>query len=642
MTQQLEKNGPGNTLPSNIQKLLCEACQNTIFSAQSFHQAWSSKSAPNRSESAGVSYTTPTWAEMQYSVNSVGCRWCGFVSKVLMDNLWEVPPPDSKAFHMRVRFIQTDQDKDMDPNTPSLLLDVASTTAYDFIDKCMDRCLLHKFCPPPHQTTLPTRVVDCRESQPRLFVNSQGIEENYVALSYVWGCKEQPHCTTQQNLASYIKHGIPLEHIPKTIMDAFTVTKALGLHYLWVDAFCIIQDSEEDKAHEIRQIRHIFHNAHLTIIAACADTVYDGFLHERNQPEPSYTVLPFYCPDGILGTMHVQTHGNHAPGNPIDKRAWCLEEHVLSPRKLIYSSHTLQYQCQAMHVNVNGASHCVSPINGIPYLPSHIFFSELPAVIGPPIDVNEIWDAILTAYTRRTVTKAQDRLNAFAGVVEQFQHVWPESRYIAGFWEHHLPGCLLWQNGGDSDCTKKPEKNLAPSWSWASTSGKAITDFLGDFNEGILCRQDTIQVDVTVAHPMNPYGSVRHGAIVLDTIVQSALWHPGLSTLFLNETHRDAQEWVLSEQDKIGDVTPDTLDTEPWKICRVQLAVMRNTGYSLHGLVLIPSTTNDPNSNSACADHQLELLATLCRVGFFTIRTKDNPELVARWLQSEYQRIKII
>ncbi|KAK7433985.1 hypothetical protein VKT23_020449 [Stygiomarasmius scandens] len=425
-------------------------------------------------------------------------------------------------------------------------------------------------------------------------------------------------------------------------MDAVLVTRALGLHYLWVDAFCIIQDSEEDKAHEVKQIRHTFHNAYLTIIAACANTVYDGFLHERSPPKSPSTTLPFYCPDGILGTMHIR-RGESAPANPIDKCAWCLEEHLLSPRKLVYSSHTLQYVCQTMHINVNSASNFVSPENGISWLPFHIFLPKIPAGYNPPEDNDTTWDAICTRYTRRTVTKAEDRLNALAGIAEQFQHIWPESRYIAGLWEHHLPGCLLWENFGESQCHQRPAQNLAPSWSWASTNGEVTTDFLLEYNEGILCSQDTIQVNVVAAHPMNPYGSVKHGFIGLEVILKSALWHPGLGILLSNDIAYTAlQEWIPSEQDKIGDVVPDTLETQSWKICNVQLAVMRNTGYSLRGLVLVPATATAIGPNSSYTEDQFGDFPTFRRVGFFRARTVDKPELAAQWLHSKQQRIRII
>ncbi|PBK93271.1 HET-domain-containing protein [Armillaria gallica] len=584
--------------PPDIQKLVCDSCWRTVFSIKSFHIAWSAKSAPRRSKSAGFSYTTPTWAEMQHSIDSVQCRWCGLVSRMIMDSyFWTAPPPNSRTFRLRIRFNQrlniADEDSgdagpympsvNMDPITDlylavdnksdfkyyihtaegdpaarcipqrEILLDVDSSTAYDHIKQCIDRCLRHKFCPSPHCTPLPTRVIDCKDNPPRLFVSPQGIEDKYVALSYVWGCKEQPHCTTRQNLDSYVE-GIPLEYIPTTIMDALKVTRTLGLRYLWVDAFCIMQDSKDDKAREIKQIRRIFRNAYLTIVAASADTVYDGFLHERLPPEPPATILPFHCPEGVLGTMQLRLR-KYGPVNPIDERAWCLEEHMLSPRRLIYSSHTLQYECQTMHVNVNGAPNFAIPYNGIPYLPYHIFLSKIPLGSNPPMDSDTTWDITLGAYTRRTVTWARDRLNALAGVVEQFERVWPNSKYIAGLWEHQLPGCLLWNNRGGSQCRDRPALNLAPSWSWASINGEVSTDYLHDVNEGIIFNRDTIECNAVLAHPDNPYGSVKGGSLVLDIILHSALYDPklgALSNVADIPTGHLGTLWMPSEEDKIG------------------------------------------------------------------------------------------
>ncbi|KAK0482663.1 heterokaryon incompatibility protein-domain-containing protein [Armillaria novae-zelandiae] len=660
--------------PPDIQNAVCDNCWRTVFSIQSFHIAWSAKSAPPRSKSAGFSYTSPTWAEMQHSIDSMQCRWCGIVSRMIMNHYFS-PPPNSKTFQLRIRFSQRSKIADapliggdngpssnLDPATHlhlsmddkpdykywvhsaegdpaarcipqrEVLLDVNSSTAYDLVQRCIDRCSRHKFCPLPRCTPLPTRVIDCKYNPPRLFVNPQGIEDKYVALSYVWGCKDQPHCTKQQNLDSYIIEGIP--HIPRTIMDAVMVTRTLGLRYLWVDAFCIIQDSKNDKAREIKQIHQIFHNAYLTIVAASADTVYDGFLHRRRPPEDPATTLPFRCPEGVVGTMQLRLR-RYAPANPTEERAWCLEEHMLSPRRLIYSSHTLQYECQTMHVNVNGAPNFVRPDNGIPFLPYHIFLSEIPLGRNPPKDVDTIWDTTLLLYTRRTVTWTRDRLNALAGIVEQFKRVWPNSRYMAGLWEHHLPGCLMWYNRGGSQCHDKPALNLAPSWSWASTSGQVITSHLDEVNEGIIFNSNTIECSVVPAHPDNPHGSVKGGFVVLDIILLSALWDPKSGALSnVADVPTDRALRIPSEKDKVGEMIPDTLETKSWNTCEVQLALMRNTGDTLQGLVLIPA--NDLNTSV-----EQNLIPRHRRIGFFIARTVDKPEINA-WLSFIPQRVEII
>ncbi|KAK0482075.1 heterokaryon incompatibility protein-domain-containing protein [Armillaria luteobubalina] len=592
---------------------------------------------------------------MQHSIDFMQCRWCGIVSRMIMDRyFWTAPPPNtgSRTFQLRIRFSQrsiiAEEGGGKTEDSPSVnvdpaiylilsiddrsdskfwvhsaegdpaarcipqcevLLNVNSSTAYNLVRRCIDRCSRHKLCSSPRCTLLPTRVIDCKYNPPRLFVNPQGIEDKYVALSYVWGCKDQPHSTKRQNLDSYIVEGIP--HIPRTIMDALMITRTLGLRYLWVDAFCIIQDSRDDKAREIRQIHRIFHNSYLTIVAASADTVYDGFLHERRPPEPPATILPFRCPEGVLGTMQLRL-GQHAPANPIDERAWCLEEHMLSPRRLIYGSHTLQYECQTMHVNVNGAPNFVMPDNGIPFLPYHIFLSEIPPGSNSPKDIDMIWDRTMTLYTRRTVTWTRDRLNALAGIVEQFKHVWPNNNVTTG-----------------------PALNLAPSWSWASTNGQVVTSHLNEVNEGIIFNCNTIECNVVPAHPENPHGSVEKASLALDIILLSALWDPKSGALSnVADIPTDRALWLPSEKDKVGEMIPDTLETKSWKTCEVQLALMRDTGYSLQGLVLIPVSYQNTSAEQT-------IIPTYRRIGYFYARTLDKPEINA-WLSFTPQRVEII
>ncbi|KAJ7809275.1 hypothetical protein B0H14DRAFT_2608170 [Mycena olivaceomarginata] len=96
--------------------------------------------------------------------------------------------------------------------------------------------------------------------------------------------------------------------IPKTILDAITVTHNLGIQYLWVDSYCIIQDSEMDKAKEINNMHQYFRDAYITIVAAGCERVSHGFLIQTEQQDPDFVPipLPFPCPDGTWGTMLLQ------------------------------------------------------------------------------------------------------------------------------------------------------------------------------------------------------------------------------------------------------------------------------------------------------------------------------------------------
>lgn len=70
----------------------------------------------------------------------------------------------------------------------------------------------------------------------RLITTKTAMNYKYALLSYCWG-GDQSGKTTKSNMSSY-EVGIPDEKIPATVRDGITVTRILGLEYLWVDAFC--------------------------------------------------------------------------------------------------------------------------------------------------------------------------------------------------------------------------------------------------------------------------------------------------------------------------------------------------------------------------------------------------------------------
>ncbi|KXN90421.1 hypothetical protein AN958_04290 [Leucoagaricus sp. SymC.cos] len=257
-------------------------------------------------------FQTPTWAQMQESIDHM-CEWCDIVCEDIEvyyqhRKKTKQPPPDDSTFSITIRFMWSTSDAallfrlcvendwyrtwyvyaDADNIAAryiaarGLVWDVNSSQAYTLIRKCMEDCSHHKHCPRPQPSKLPRRVIDCADpTHPRLVESESLGKERYAALSYVWG-QEQPHSTKEATIEPY-RHSIDRRLIPKTILDAITVTSQLGLRYLWVDSFCIIQDSDEDKNCEIPQIRHTFQHAHVTIVAADAQKVSDGFLHNRKK-----------------------------------------------------------------------------------------------------------------------------------------------------------------------------------------------------------------------------------------------------------------------------------------------------------------------------------------------------------------------
>src|SRR5436190_22900692 len=110
--------------------------------------------------------------------------------------------------------------------------------------------------------------------------------KNYAALSYCWGTSQHRTSTTTATLSAKTQ-GIHFGTPPKTVRDAIITTRRLGLQFFWIDALCILQDSEIDKAKQINAMGSIFKNATITIAAASTADVSQGFLSVKSQTKPS-------------------------------------------------------------------------------------------------------------------------------------------------------------------------------------------------------------------------------------------------------------------------------------------------------------------------------------------------------------------
>ncbi|KAI0661834.1 heterokaryon incompatibility protein-domain-containing protein, partial [Cubamyces menziesii] len=365
----------------------------------------------------------------------------------------------------------------------------------------------------------------------------------YAALSYVWG-EAQPHSTSKAKLDAYT-NSIDISIIPRTIREAIEVTHKLGLRYLWVDSFCIIQDSREDKTRELVQLRRIFHDAHLTIVAACAPSASAGFLHDRPPPAPSPKSprLPYWCADGRLGTVTAEpfVKSYEWDREPINKRAWCLEERLMSPRKLVYASDTLQYHCQTGTTAMGGAvvrAQVAERLQNVAFMPDA---EVLPHVerwnVGRWKLFSGEWADVVHNYTRRAVTKPKDKLTALAGVAEQFHGVLrhagdvgvvarTRNRYLAGLWEPTLVNDLLWQRTDEVPLSARPSQYyLGPTWSWASVDGPV--SLLAAYDVRLhpyrliesknIRSAKVVSCEVTLEDERLPHGRVKSGLLRLQT-----------------------------------------------------------------------------------------------------------------------------
>jgi hypothetical protein len=348
--------------------------------------------------------------------------------------------------------------------------------AFEAAKYWLQTCLTqHASCSRGGRTTLPTRVIDVATSKVhtvRLYKSSPGEEGQYAALSYCWGGPQKVILT--KSSLNRLFNGIAVHELGQTIQDAIEVTRRLGLKYLWVDALCIIQDSDEDKAVELSRMSDIYHEATVTIAAGDALTSNDGFLNLRpntllHQRRNGYR--PLVMPVGGGTDSIVQLYDNKLYFDlrrcNLTTRAWTLQEMLLSPRVLFYTKEEPIWFCQTIwdkHSDRGGLDGQLSPGFAETVWPSPVRYT---AADRKPFW--RVWGALVDGYTTRNMTFASDRIRALQAIIDTLERT-SGHRCVYGHWEPWLGQLLPWCVKGAKGSPERAPTG-APSWSWASVTG---------------------------------------------------------------------------------------------------------------------------------------------------------------------------
>ncbi|KAK4445689.1 HET-domain-containing protein, partial [Podospora aff. communis PSN243] len=368
----------------------------------------------------------------------------------------------------------------------------------------------HADCPKNTTQTLPHRVIDVNHSRGSDYVrvcttsNEMGY---YAALSYCWGGPQAVSLT--KRTASKMAEQIHLRSLPKTLRDAVFVTRQLGLRYLWVDALCIIQDSTEDKATQLALMARICKDSTVTIAAASAFSVEEGFLETR-QPRPC-TYPSFLLP--FRGWKDKR---------PINRRAWTLQERLLSPRLVNYGTRGLSWQCQTSLRAHGGMGRFVRDESR--RLDSAFFLPDRPALDAESL--HDSWNTIVTDYTGREVSFADDKLVALAAVASEFQNQGLGNQYLAGIWRTDLCRRLMWyKTRGKSEGLPQPRSQsyVAPTWSWASVNGSVRLREIWPF--GAKANYEILGCTTTLDDESLATGKVKDGILTIrGAVLEARLW----------------------------------------------------------------------------------------------------------------------
>lgn len=208
----------------------------------------------------------------------------------------------------------------------------------------------------PNDAT-PTRLIDVSNESIVVLVNKQRFsrqgEVKYVAFSHPWGDKRiHKHvCTTRENLDTYCKSGIRIKDLPNTFKDAVTITRRLGLQYLWIDSLCILQGVNGDFAEESVRMANVFSCAYCVISASSAVGTNSQVLTERRpleivkfQPEDTASRSPSQA---LYLTESVNDFQKDVLDGPLSTRGWVLQERALSRRTIYFTENQTYWECGA-------------------------------------------------------------------------------------------------------------------------------------------------------------------------------------------------------------------------------------------------------------------------------------------------------
>ncbi|KAE9375897.1 hypothetical protein N431DRAFT_437352 [Stipitochalara longipes BDJ] len=261
--------------------------------------------------------------------------------------------------------------------------------------------------------------------------------------------------------------------IPNTIRDAMRLVSLLNEKYLWVDAFCIIQDEDDTKELHLSSMASIYASSFFTIVAAGGDNANHGlrgiFERTKNRNVLCDTIR-FQSGQELLAYRSRAWYPEHTTW---DSRAWTFQEALFSRRLLIFNG-LVSWVCRT----AIWEEHVKKPTEDSSFSSNYV---------TPPLEMNfaahaptwpnfEYWNNLVRLFACRQLKYDEDVISAFAGTTFIFNRVF-SGGILWGMPEMFFDYCMLWtplnvvrrRLGSNTS-----SKNNLPSWSWVGWQGDIV------------------------------------------------------------------------------------------------------------------------------------------------------------------------
>lgn len=332
-----------------------------------------------------------------------------------------------------------------------------SDRSFQIINNWLSRCLVeHEKCgrwdSQYEGGSLPTRVLDVGLDQDYIALcePANDSKEKYITLSHCWGTSLI--ATTTKASLEQGRRSIPISELSSTFRDAVTITRRLGVRYLWIDALCIIQDDLDDWKREAARMHKVYSQALVTVAATAARDGNGGCFRPRSCRHAELVRLPWDPTVGDLAGRQgwpteplklyvlptIRSFEEEINNSPLALRGWTFQERALAARTIHFGSELTFWECKEACIGEDNEMKTYSVQDGFFNL-KNMLVSQAPPNLP---ELHEQWAFVIESYSRRALTKAIDKLPALSGVAQSFGQA--AGRYICGLWENDFHRHLLW------------------------------------------------------------------------------------------------------------------------------------------------------------------------------------------------------
>ncbi|KAI0687806.1 heterokaryon incompatibility protein-domain-containing protein, partial [Cerioporus squamosus] len=248
----------------------------------------------------------------------------------------------------------------------------------------------------------------------------------YAALTHCWG-GEVPGQTILANVDAR-REAIDGTELPANFRDAIRITRELDIRYLWIDALCIIQDSDEHWRAEAAKMAAIYSGAAIVVSAMDSASSTAGILRPGR-------VSSVRLDETHMVQKNLPLFQQDVASCPLNRRGWCMQERLLAPAILHYGAQQLFWECRAYHAYEDGR---LSPQGGSLDGEVGKFITLRQNILLPPTDGWRVWYRLVSEYSSRALTRGSDKLPALAGAAAIFRKARGEGTYVAGLWKEDV------------------------------------------------------------------------------------------------------------------------------------------------------------------------------------------------------------